>query len=131
MSARPAARSGGAGSWDCWDRKRPNPAPGAARRRRGRSREWSGSASCSNFRRWRNLAEQTKEIRRGLVGYLLQRDAARFGQHLGDFNDIRRLVALAAKLAGRQIWRVGLDYDAIGGEFGCEFAQRQRFLEGQ
>src|SRR3984957_14339644 len=122
MSARQAASSGGGGSGDCWDRKRPNPALGAGRRRRIRSREWSGSASCRNFRRWRHLAEQTKEIRRGLVGYLLQRDATRLRQHLGDFNDIRRLVALAAEFAGRQIWRVGLDHDAIGGEFGCEFA---------
>ena len=62
----------------------------------------------------RHFAEQAEEIFRGLARNLLQRNAARFRQHLGDFDHIGRLVALAAKFAGRQIRRVGLDHDAIG-----------------
>ena len=62
---------------------------------------------------------------------LRQRHPPGLRQHLGNFTDIRRFVALAAKLAGRQIRRIGLDHDAIGGQFGREIAQRLRFLEGQ
>ena len=56
------------------------------------------SASCRGFRR-RHLGEQAEEILRGLARNLLERDAARLRQHLGDFDDISRLVALAAEFA--------------------------------
>ncbi len=36
-----APSSGGGGSWDWWDRRRPSRAPAAARRRTSRSPEWS------------------------------------------------------------------------------------------
>ena len=79
----------------------------------------------------RHLAEQPEEILGGLPRNLLQRDPARLRQHLGNLDHIGRLVALAAKFAGRQIRRVGLDHDAIGRQLGREIAQGLRFLEGQ
>ena len=77
------------------------------------------------------MLNRRKKFSRGLTRNFLQRDAARFRQHLGDLDHIGRLVALAAEFAGRQIRRVGLDHDAIGRQFGREIAQGLRFLEGQ
>ena len=71
----------------------------------------------------RHLGEQPEEVFRGLPRDLLQRDAARLRQHLCDFDHIGRLVALAAKFAGREIRRVGLDHDAVGRQLGGERAQ--------
>ena len=62
---------------------------------------------------------------------LLQRNAARLRQHFGGLDHVGRLVALAAKLAGREIRRVGFDHDAIGRKLGGEIAQGLRLLEGQ
>ena len=53
----------------------------------------------------RHLGEQAEEVFRRLPRNLLQRDAARFRQHFCDFDHVGRLVALAAKFAGREIRR--------------------------
>src|ERR1700716_1739014 len=130
MSARRATSNGGGGFSSCWDRMPPNRARDAERRPRIRSRELSGSASCHLFCWW-HLAEQTEEILGGLTRNLFERDPAGLRQHLGNFDHIGRLVALAAKFARRQIRRVGLDHDAIGRKLGRKVAQGLRFLEGQ
>ena len=49
----------------------------------------------------RHLAEQAKEILRGLARELIERNAAGLGQDLGGLDHIGRLVALAAETAGR------------------------------
>src|SRR5258706_7820408 len=130
MSARRATSNGGGGFSGCWDRTPPNRARDAERRPMIRSRELSGSASCHLFCRW-HLAEQTEEVLGGLTRNLLERYPAGLRQHLGNFDHIGRLVALAAKFAGRQIGRVGLNHDAIGRKLGREIAQDLRFPEGQ
>ena len=122
-SARPAANSGGGGFSDSWDRRRPSRARDAARRRRTRSREWSGSASCHRIRGvapWRTAGRSSRVVCREISS---SDTPARLRQHLGDLNHVRRLVALAAKFAGRQIRRVGLDHDAVGRQLGREIAQ--------
>ena len=73
--------------------------------------------------RWRHLAEQSEEILGRLPRNLLKRNAARLRQHLRDLHHVGRLVALAAKFAGREIRRVGLHHDAVGRKFGREIAQ--------
>jgi hypothetical protein len=62
---------------------------------------------------------------------LIKRDSPRLRQHAGNLNHVSRFVALAAKLAGRQIRRIGLDHDAVGRKLGREIAQGLRFLERQ
>ncbi len=70
----------------------------------------NSSAACGA----RHFAEQAKEIRGGLLGDFVERNAARFGQDLGGLDHIGRLVALAAIFARREIRRIGLDQDAVG-----------------
>src|SRR3982074_2348130 len=128
MSARRATSNGGGGFLDCWDRMPPNRARDAERRPRIRSRELSGSASCHLFCWW-HLAEQTEEILGGLTRNLFERDPAGLRQHLGNFDHIGRLVALAAKFARRQIGRVRLDHDPIVRELGRAIAPDVALLE--
>jgi hypothetical protein len=67
--------------------------------------------------------EQPEEMLRGQARDLVRRDAAGRGQHLGRFDDIRRLVAPAAMRQGRQIRRVGLDQHALGRQLRGDIAQ--------
>src|SRR6476659_2754267 len=81
--------------------------------------------------RARHLAEQAKEVLRGLARDLLERNAAALGQDLGGLDHVGRLVALAAETAGREIGRIGLDENAVAGQRRRDGAQRVRILEGQ
>ena len=83
------------------------------------------SASCRSRLRVRAAPLQNSRKKFSVVWRAIssERDAARFRQHFCGLDHIGRLVALAAKLAGRKIRRVGFDQDAVGRQVGRDGAQ--------